>query len=179
MLIWCGVHHLQKLIYKTLLDHTWLILMKSSVVQHSSGLLRGSHQNLENLNMEQKCTSNQKSTGQCNEQVLIPAGSVTGAGTICVKWLGMYVASKLARADGDVEAEQILLQAELQTCCPSFILCVLPRSHPGSLQGVVLMGTDPFSYSFWLILIKIGCTSPTTLASILVFTKLPHIHFSC
>lgn len=71
----------------------------------------------------------------------------------------MDVASRLARMGKGVEADQILVQEELKTRCPSFVLCSLLTYYPRFPQGIVLLGTKPFSHSFWLILIKIGSAS--------------------
>lgn len=54
------------------------------------------------------------------------------------------MASRLARADEDVEANQILLQVELKTCYPSLVLCSQPTYCPRFLQGVVLLGINLF-----------------------------------
>lgn len=57
----------------------------------------------------------------------------------------MDVASRLARMGKGVEADQILVQEELKTRCPSFVLCSLLTYCPRFPQGIVLLGTKPFS----------------------------------
>ena len=72
------------------------------------------------------------------------------------------------------EADQILLLVELKTCYPGFVLCSLPAYILDFFRELFSWALILFSHSFWLILIKIGCTSP---ASVPLFTRWHHIHF--
>ena len=64
---------------------------------------------------------------------------------------------------GKGETDWLLPQEKLKTCYPSFVSC--QHTILNSFRELFCWALILFSHSFWLILIKIGCTSPATLYS--------------